>query len=46
MSPSSVNLNDRRATWEKSGWTGYDAASKPYDAAQVRKERELYTTSR
>lgn len=46
MSPSSVNLNDRRAAWEKSGWNGYDPASKPYDAAQVRKERELYTASR
>jgi hypothetical protein len=46
MSPSSVNLHDRRAAWEKSGWNGYDPASKPYDAAQVRKERELYTASR
>lgn len=46
MSPSSVNLNDRRAAWEKSGWSGYDPASQPYDAAQVRKERELYGRAR
>jgi hypothetical protein len=46
MTPSSVNLQDRRAAWEKSGWNGYDPSSKPYDAAQVRKERELYSTTR
>jgi hypothetical protein len=46
MSPSSVNLNDRRAAWEKSGWSGYDPASQPYDAVQVRKERELYGRAR
>ena len=46
MSPSSVDLRDRRAAWETSGWNGYDPASKPYDADQVRKERELYTASR
>ncbi len=46
MSPSSVNLHDRRAAWEKSGWNGYDPTNKPIDAAQVRKERELYTASR
>lgn len=42
MSPSSVNLRDRSASWKKSGWTGYDPASQPYDANQVRKERSLY----
>ena len=46
MSPSSVNLKDRRLAWEKSGWSGYDPASQPYDAAQVRKEREQYGTMR
>jgi hypothetical protein len=42
LSQSSVNLRDRSAAWRKSGWTGYDPASKPYDADQVRKERALY----
>lgn len=42
LNQSSVNLRDRSAAWQKSGWTGYDPASKPYDANQVRKERELY----
>lgn len=39
---SSVNLQDRSAAWQKSGWKGYDPASQPYDADGVRKERELY----
>ncbi|MET0222268.1 MAG: hypothetical protein ABW213_16580 [Tardiphaga sp.] len=39
---SSVNLQDRSAAWQKSGWTGYDPASKPYGAEEVRKERTLY----
>jgi hypothetical protein len=42
LNRASVNLRDRSAAWQKSGWTGYDPASKPYDADQVRKERELY----
>lgn len=42
LNQSSVNLRDRSAAWQKNGWTGYDPASKPYDAEQVRKERELY----
>jgi hypothetical protein len=43
LSPSSVNLSDRSQAWQKSGWTGYDPASTPYDADQVRKERSLYS---
>ena len=39
---SSVNLQDRSAAWQKSGWKGYDPASEPYDADRIRKERELY----
>ncbi|MET0970804.1 MAG: hypothetical protein ABWY18_16520, partial [Tardiphaga sp.] len=39
---SSVNLQDRSAAWQKNGWTGYDPASKPYGAEEVRKERTLY----
>jgi hypothetical protein len=39
---SSVNLRDRSAAWKKNGWTGYDPASKPYAADEVRRERNLY----
>jgi hypothetical protein len=42
LDESSVNLRDRRATWQKSGWTSFDPASKPYGAEEVRKERQLY----
>lgn len=39
---SSVNLRDRRAAWQKSGWNSYDPSAKPYGAEDVRKERQLY----
>ena len=39
---SSVNLRDRRAAWQKSGWSTYDPTTAPYTADQVRRERELY----
>src|SRR3954466_4611177 len=39
LDESSVNLRDRRASWQKSGWTSFDPASKPYGADEVRKER-------
>ncbi|WNV11676.1 hypothetical protein [Tardiphaga sp. 709] len=42
LNRSSVNLQDRSATWQKTGWTGYDPANKPYGADEVRKERSLY----
>ncbi|WP_398471598.1 general stress protein [Tardiphaga sp.] len=42
LNMSSVNLRDRSAAWQKSGWTGYDPASQPYGADEVRKERSLY----
>ncbi len=42
LDTSSVNLQDRSAAWQKSGWTGYDPASQPYGADEVRKERTLY----
>ena len=42
LNTSSVNLQDRSAAWQKSGWTGYDPASQPYGADEVRKERTLY----
>jgi hypothetical protein len=42
LNQSAVNLRDRSAAWQKSGWTTFDPASKPYDAEEVRKERQLY----
>jgi hypothetical protein len=40
---SSVNLRDRRAMWQKSGWQRFDPQSKPYDVEEVRRERALYS---
>ena len=42
LNKSAVNLRDRSAAWQKSGWTTFDPASKPYGADEVRKERQLY----
>jgi hypothetical protein len=42
LDQSAVNLRDRSAAWQKSGWSTFDPSSKPYDAEQVRKERQLY----
>ena len=40
----SVNLQDRSAAWQKSGWTDFDAASPPLSPADIGRERELYGT--
>jgi hypothetical protein len=42
LNRSAVNLQTRRAAWQKSGWNSYDPAAKPYSADEVRKERSLY----
>ena len=42
LNKSAVNLRDRSAAWQKSGWKTFDPASKPYAADEVRKERQLY----
>jgi hypothetical protein len=42
LNESAVNLRDRSADWQKAGWKSFDPASKPYDAEEVRKERQLY----
>jgi hypothetical protein len=42
LNKSAVNLGDRSAAWQKSGWKTFDPASKPYGADEVRKERQLY----
>ncbi|MEY9103964.1 hypothetical protein ABH999_000160 [Bradyrhizobium yuanmingense] len=38
----SVNLQERSAAWQKSGWTDFDAASPPLSPEDVVRERELY----
>jgi hypothetical protein len=42
LNQSAVNLGDRSAAWQKSGWKTFDHASKPYGADEVQKERQLY----
>jgi hypothetical protein len=42
LSQSAVNLHDRSAAWQKTGWKTFDPASKPYGAEDVQKERQLY----
>jgi len=42
LDQSSINLRDRSASWQKSGWKTFDPASKPYSAEEVRRERQLY----
>jgi hypothetical protein len=44
LGPSSVDLRQRSAAWQKSGWTGFDAASPPLAPDDIRRERELYRT--
>lgn len=43
LNESAVNLRDRTAAWQKSGWKSFDPSAKPYEADEVRRERELYT---
>ncbi|WP_128926943.1 general stress protein [Bradyrhizobium guangxiense] len=38
----SVNLQDRSAAWQKTGWTDFDAASPPLSPEDIGRERELY----
>ena len=42
LNESAVNLRDRSAAWQKSGWKSFDSAGTPYGADEVRKERQLY----
>ncbi|MBR0741505.1 hypothetical protein JQ581_31690 [Bradyrhizobium liaoningense] len=38
----SVNLGERSAAWQKSGWNDFDATSPPLSPEDVGRERELY----
>jgi hypothetical protein len=42
LNESAVNLRDRSAAWQKSGWETFDPSSKPFEADEVQKERQLY----
>lgn len=42
LNQSAVNLRDRSAAWQKSGWQRFDPDAKPYDADEVRRNRDLY----
>jgi hypothetical protein len=42
LNESAVNLRDRTAAWQKSGWQSFDPTADPYGADEIRRERELY----
>lgn len=42
MSKSAFDIASREAAYRSSGWTGYSPSALPYDADQVRKERENF----
>jgi hypothetical protein len=42
LNTSAVNLRDRSAAWQKSGWTTFDPSAQPYGPEEVCKERQLY----
>src|SRR6201994_5019242 len=42
LNESAVNLRDRSAAWQKTGWKAFDPSAKPFGADEVRKERQLY----
>ena len=46
LNESAINLRDRSAAWRKAGWKSFDPASKPYDAEEIQKERQLYGGAR
>ena len=42
LNRSAVDVQSRRASWQKTGWKSFDPTAKPYSADDVRKERSLY----
>jgi heat induced stress protein YflT len=42
LNESAVNLRDRTAAWQKSGWQSFNPTADPYGADEIRRERELY----
>jgi len=41
---SAVNITERSANWERSGWNRFDPAAPNYTADEIRRERETYRT--
>jgi len=46
LNESAVNLRDRSAAWQKTGWKSFDPSSKPFGADEVQRERQLYAAQR
>ena len=42
LDQSAVNIRERGAAWQRSGWKTFDASAQPYTADDLRKERQLY----
>ena len=42
LNESAVNLRNRTAAWQKSGWQSFDPTAQPYGADEIRRERDLY----
>jgi len=42
LNERAVNLQDRSAAWQKSGWSDFDSASPPLSPEDIGRERELY----
>ena len=39
---SAVNMRERTAFYQKTGWNRFDPNARPYTADEIRRERELY----
>jgi len=44
LDSAAVNIRDRSANWERSGWNRFDPAGAPLTADEIRREREFYRT--
>jgi hypothetical protein len=43
---SAININERRATWQKAGWQRFDPSAKPLSREEILRERSLYGVPR
>ena len=41
---SAINMTERSAVWERSGWNRFDPAAPTYTPDEIRRERETYRT--
>jgi len=42
LDQSAVNIRERAESYREAGWSGFDPSARPFDAEQVRTEREMY----